>query len=237
MSGRKGSLEPPDPPPSSAAYEVGYAKPPVGARFRKGQSGNPRGRPKGARNRMPALNEERLKSIILSEAYRSIKVRDGERNVTASMAEAVMRSVAVNAVKGQQRSQRLFMQLLEATESADKQFHDQWIDTALTYKIEWEREIKRCKDLGAETPNPIPHPDHINLDMKTCAVVVSGPFTPEEKVRWDKLRERKRECEETIAELKEMLRNPEHADIAGPIRSDLEFERKLLAKISTVIKD
>ena len=31
-------------------YEVGYKKPPKHSRFRKGQSGNRRGRPKGARN-------------------------------------------------------------------------------------------------------------------------------------------------------------------------------------------
>src|SRR5262245_11040533 len=31
-------------------YDVGYGKPPVQSRFKRGQSGNPKGRPKGARN-------------------------------------------------------------------------------------------------------------------------------------------------------------------------------------------
>jgi hypothetical protein len=50
------------------SYEVGYGKPPATTRFIKGKSGNPKGRPKGSRNQMPALNEERLRDIVIAEA-------------------------------------------------------------------------------------------------------------------------------------------------------------------------
>ncbi len=33
--------------------QVGYRKPPVSSRFRKGKSGNPKGRPKGSRSELP----------------------------------------------------------------------------------------------------------------------------------------------------------------------------------------
>lgn len=68
--------------PAKANYGMGYAKPLAATRFKPGQSGNPKGRPKGAKNKVPALNQERLKTIIMAEAYREITVRDGDLNVS-----------------------------------------------------------------------------------------------------------------------------------------------------------
>src|SRR5690349_20202446 len=48
-------------------YEVGYGKPPHHTRFKTGQSGNPRGRPSGAKNLSTLLNEALNELIVVTE--------------------------------------------------------------------------------------------------------------------------------------------------------------------------
>lgn len=194
-------------------YEVGYGKPPEATRFKSGQSGNPRGRPKGARNKRPALHEERLKGIILDEAYRGIQVRDGDRNVTIPMAQAVMRSIAVNAAKGHARAQRLFSELLASTETSNKLLHDEWLDTAITYKVEWEKELRRREQLGiTDLPEPLPHPDDVIIDMDAGTARIVGPATKEEKAQYDNF-VRRREWFIEDLEFRLGRRRPERYDI------------------------
>ena len=71
----------------------------------------PGGGRRAAKKAYPS-HAERLKDIVLEEAYRMIGVRDGGREVKVPMAQAVIRALAVNAVKGHQRAQRLFTELL-----------------------------------------------------------------------------------------------------------------------------
>ena len=135
-------------------YEVGYGKPPR----RPGSSRASREPPRpaeGIEEQASGLHEERMKDIILDEAYRDITVRDGDRTVTIPMAQAVIRSLAVNAAKGQHRAQRLFAELLASVESSRKILHDEWLETAIDYKVEWEKELERRARLGSPIcPSP-----------------------------------------------------------------------------------
>ncbi len=219
-------------------YDVGYAKPPIACRFKPGRSGNPKGRRKGIVNKspsLPALNDERLKSIILEEAYRSISINDQHGQIDIPMAQAVVRSLAVNAAKGNQRAQRLFTELLSSVEQDNKKLHDEWLQTAINYKVEWEEELVRRKKLGIEAPAPIPHPDDIVIDMKTGFVSVNGPMTREEKPKWDELRDLKAKITLDIAELTTVLaaQPAERAQIEEEIR----HSERVLKMVSAVILD
>ena len=47
--------------------KVGYGKPPKHSRFKKGQSGNPRGKPRGTKNSATLLRQALLASVIVKE--------------------------------------------------------------------------------------------------------------------------------------------------------------------------
>ena len=225
-------------PTKQVDYDVGYAKPPLATRFRRGQSGNPSGRRKGSIKKgaaLPALNDERLKTIILEEAYRSISINDPNGQIDIPMAQAIVRSLAVNAAKGNQRAQRLFTELLTSVERDNKKLHDEWLQTAINYKVEWDEELARRKKFGIEAPPPLPHPDDIVIDMNTGSVRIKGPMTKEDKVRWDQLRDLKATIKLDIDEMTALLAGqPEDGD---QITAEIQHSQRVLKMISAVIKD
>ena len=73
--------------------EVGYRKPPRHTRFRKGRSGNPKGRPKGAQN---------LKTDLLEELGERIPIRHQGRPSRITKQRALLKSQLARALQGNQ---------------------------------------------------------------------------------------------------------------------------------------
>ena len=107
----------------------------------------------------------------------------------------------------------------------------------IDYKYSWEEEIERCKLIGIKPPEPVPHPDHIKIDLSTGKILITGPFTREEKVTWDKLKKRKASAIKAIKTYEEDLEDPGNEKYREFIESEIAFERRILGIVSTVVKD
>jgi hypothetical protein len=90
-------------------HKVGYRKPPVRTRFRKGQSGNPGGRPRG-------MTAGRATALALKEAYRPVNVREGDKVISLPAIQAVLRSQVALAAKGNGAAQRAVIEAVQAIE-------------------------------------------------------------------------------------------------------------------------
>ena len=72
-------------------YPVGYGKPPQSTRFRKGISGNPRGRPKGAKN---------IGTILAQLGRKRVTITTNGRTRAVSMLEAMILQMMSRAAAG-----------------------------------------------------------------------------------------------------------------------------------------
>jgi hypothetical protein len=97
--------------PAQVSNPVGYGKPPVHTRFRKGKSGNPTGKRKRGK-------AERAEALIRRELYRSLTVREGEAVTKMTALQAVIRSLIACAAKGNVPAQRALVKVAQDIEDA-----------------------------------------------------------------------------------------------------------------------
>jgi hypothetical protein len=91
------------------SYAVGYGKPPVHSRFKRGVSGNPKGRPRGSRN-PPA--------VIYAILNEKISVRLGDKVQRISKFEALMHNITAKALKGDSKAIKTILDLTMEHSSA-----------------------------------------------------------------------------------------------------------------------
>ncbi len=131
---------------STGDYEVGYRKPPKRTRFQPGQSGNPRGRPKGTKN---------LKTDLMEELGEKIVIREGDQSRRVSKQRAVVKTLVTRTLKGDARAASLLMsmmlRLLETGEGAPAVV-EPLLDDEHDILGAFEERVKR----GVERPAAVP---------------------------------------------------------------------------------
>jgi hypothetical protein len=104
----------------SDSYEVGYGKPPKDTQFKKGSSGNPKGRPKKALDFDHALLRESRVYVTLNENGRRHRITKHELLIKQLIHKAVSGNVpALRAYLGHYQIAFEKVALLEASKSSD----------------------------------------------------------------------------------------------------------------------
>ncbi len=196
-------------------YDVGYRKPPKQSKFKKGETGNPRGRPKRPTHAVPEMYEAGMKAILLQEAYRLVDINEDGKKTRMPLIQVIIRRLGVSAAQGRSRPMRYYMDLLRSIEEGNFSAY------------------ARRKKLNPSEPDPIPHPDDIVFNSSTGKVELYGPMTKEEQVVWDRIEE----TEAAIADLEGMLaKDPDNPDNKF-IEEDLAHERQVRQLLARAVPD
>lgn len=82
---------------------VGYGKPPKHSQFRRGRSGNTKGRPKGSKN---------IRSVFHNELNERVPITENGKHRTISKLEATIKQMVNKAASGDAKAMRTLIQLL-----------------------------------------------------------------------------------------------------------------------------
>ena len=148
-------------------YDVGHGKPPAHSKFKSGKSGNPKGRPKGAKNKP---SRDAIAEIIEEEGSRMIEVKERGELKRMPTARAIARSINMNALSGKIGAQRLAMELAMNVENKRNAENEAMLLEALDY-VNWCRSDMQMRIAhGLPTAEYSPHPENFHFDFENRTV-------------------------------------------------------------------
>jgi hypothetical protein len=227
----------PDDPEAGKAprtEKIGYGKPPRAHCFKPGQSGNPKGRPKGARNKPAAIGEWRYDEIIFEEAFRQVKVRDNGRLVEMPVLRASIRTMGLQAASGNVRASRTLHSAVEGAMRRRKVLNDQYREATANYIAEAEAEIRERVAKKQPIDHISPHPDDFRWDEETALPYIvdpaDGPSLEENRAALAHVDDRIGESEKALGEAEDEHTRAQCLEVLALLRKIRENLSRTIAR-------
>ena len=132
----------------TGGYPIGYGKPPAQTRFKKGQSGNPTGRPKGTPNFATALEQALNEQVVVNEG--------GQRR-TVSKLEATVKQLVNKATLGDPRATQQVLGVLHVLDGESSGSGLSCVPITETDQQVMDRLIERIRTTTNEEHPDDPH--------------------------------------------------------------------------------
>lgn len=147
--------------------------------FRKGQSGNPKGRPRKASGTVGAFPTE-VTQLIKTETERLLTLTEGGKPVVMPALQAVLRSTVVSAAKGNSHAQRTVLQLALAAQAQEAKTKRDEYEEAMLLKVQLDYERNVWVANGHPELAMLRHSSDIEINPETCSVKSYLIFTQED---------------------------------------------------------
>jgi len=178
-------------------YTVGYGKPPKHSQFKKGQSGNPSGRPKGRKNKREPFVNRMLREIFVNDLSETIRVVQNGEEIHISKLKGIISQLNNKSLSGDLKAIEQSLSVLSLVSELDDE------EYLATYKYNTQMEEYKREHIAKSVSCPIHlaretvqwkvlekySNEKILRDMFGEEEIPYGPYSPRNEEDWRLLRE------------------------------------------------